>query len=593
MFAMPLARVGYIVIFLLAVAGLAAGVWVTTYTEALDQLDRSGRADLALAADSLERELARYRSLSTVVADHPQVQMLLAAGATQKGPVPFLLGIADKTGSLDVAVVDRQGIELAKASDLAPVNHAGKPYFERAMDGALGLYHLYSDAYGHRSYILAAPVFAEDGPVTGAVVIVANIEMVEAEWRGGRPAMFFTDDLGVIFVTNRSELVLRSRTGNIRAAGQSAEYTAGQITPFHAFTSAQQFGHDIWALNGGRYLPDRALHLTLHVPVVGLTGEILLDLAPARRLAGMQAAMAAALCLAFGAMLFLATERRRTLALANARLEARVADRTAELLARNTELRHEVGERQAAEDRLRRAQADLVQAGKLSALGQMSAGISHELNQPLMAIRTFADNAEAFLAKGDTATTADNLGRIADLARRMGRIIRNLRAFARQETVALQDVDLARVIDDAVEMAGPRLREAAVSLDWQRPAQSVWVRGGDVRLQQVVLNLVTNAADAMAGGQTRDLHITLDRQDGRILLTVRDTGPGLADPDKVFEPFYSTKEVPSEQGLGLGLSISYGLVQSFGGQIRGRNHPQGGAVFTVELDAVKPQEAAA
>ena len=585
-------RLGYVLAFLSFVAVFSGAVWWSAYKEALDQLSRTAASDLALAADSLEGELSRYRSLSVVAADHPQVSAVLQEDAELATSMPFLLDIADKTGSLDVIVVDRAGAELAKASEFAPVNHAGRPYFERAMDGALGLYHFASDIYDHRAYVFAAPVFGADGPVVGAVVIVANIEAIEAEWRGARPALFFTDELGVVFVANRSELVFKSRTGDVLAAGRSAEYSAGQVSPFRPFTQTTRFGHELWQLDGGRYLPDRSLHLTLPVPVVGLTGEILLYLAPARQLAFLQAAVAGALCLAFGAMLFLATERRRTLAEANARLEARVADRTAELRTVNSDLRREVAERIDAEDRLRRAQADLVQAGKLSALGQMSAGISHELNQPLMAIRSFADNATAFLDKGDADTTKQNLGRISDLAHRMGRIIRNLRAFARQETVALQDVDMIAVVESAVEMAGPRLREADVTVEWDAGAGPLWVRGGDVRLQQVVLNLVTNAADAMAGADQRVLTLRVAVSGGRVVLTVSDTGPGLSDPEKLFEPFYSTKQVPSEEGMGLGLSISYGLVQSFGGEIKGRNRAGGGAEFTVELAAAERRQAA-
>ncbi|MCP1170051.1 ATP-binding protein, partial [Limimaricola sp. ASW11-118] len=252
----------------------------------------------------------------------------------------------------------------------------------------------------------------------------------------------------------------------------------------------------------------------------------------------------------------------------------------------------EVGERAAAEARLRRAQAELVQAGKLSALGQMSAGISHELNQPLMAIRSFAENAETFLARDNPQAAGRNLERISELARRMGRIIRNLRAFARQESEPVRDVDLVGVIEAALEMAAARARQAEVTIDWTPPEAPVVVRGGEVRLQQVVLNLVGNAIDAMEGRARKRLSIAIARDAGRVRLTVRDTGPGIDAPDRIFDPFYTTKEVGAAEGMGLGLSISYGLVQSFGGAIRGRNHEEGGAEFTVELDPAQASEAA-
>ncbi len=579
-------------VYLISVAGLSAGVWWWAEGRALEQLELAGQSDLMLAGDSLKNELDKFRSLAVVVAAHPDVRAVLEAGDTVD-QADFLLELADKAGSLDIVVVDRAGQELATASAGPAQSHAGSPYFARAMHGALGVYHLLSDRYERRAFLFAAPVFAVDGPVQGAVIVTADVEAVEAGWRGNRPTVFFTDELGVIFVSNRTELILRSRTGDVREAGQSAEYPAGVVSALPQITTRLARGqHEIWQMDGGRYLPDAGLHLTRPMPVIGLTGEALFDVAPVRQLALLQAAVAGALALAFGAFVFWATERRRTLAEANARLEARVMSRTAELEALNASLQSEVAERRAAQADLQQAQADLVEAGKLSALGQMSAGISHELNQPLMAIRSFAENAEAFLAKDKPDRAAQNLARIGDLARRMGRIIKNLRAFARQESDTLRDVDMVGVVEGVVDMIGPRLQEAGVTLHWQRPKVAMIVRGGDVRLQQVVLNLTANAIDAMEGATGAALYIDLCGGPDKVTLTVRDTGPGLNDPEKVFEPFYSTKQMPTKEGLGLGLSISYGLVQSFGGEIRGRNHPDGGAVFTVTLDAARAEVAA-
>ncbi|SMY07864.1 sensor histidine kinase [Flavimaricola marinus] len=590
-----ISRAGGVLAFLLLVAGFAAGVWTFGYREALDQMSRRGEADLALAADRLTAELQRFRELAVLMADHPDLTALITGGTGAEEAAELLRQVADKTGSLDIFLVDAEGRELVAAEPVSGVvTHVEAPYFDRAMQGALGVYHQLSDRYGRRTFMFAAPIFSVDGPVLGAVVVATDVEEVEAGWRGDRPTIFFTDEMGVIFVSNRSELLFRSRVGDPEEASQSLRYPAGRVTAFVSHSPGMVGVHEVWAVDGGPYVPARALHLTLPLPVIGLEGEALIDVAPARQVADLQAAVTAALCLAFGALLFLATERRRTLAEDNARLEARVADRTAELRAINADLIREVAERTAAEARLTKAQADLVQAGKLSALGQMSAGISHELNQPLMAIGSFAQNALAFLEKDRPDRAAENLSRIAELTRRMGRIIRNLRAFARQESAPLADVDLVPVVDVVLEMAGAKARQAEVEVVWRRPEAPVLVRGGEVRLQQVVLNLVTNAIDAMAASPERRVEIEIFPVDAaRVAVSVRDTGPGISEPERIFDPFYSTKAVGAEEGMGLGLSISYGLVQSFGGAIRGRNHPDGGAVFTIELDLVARQEAAA
>jgi len=155
----------------------------------------------------------------------------------------------------------------------------------------------------------------------------------------------------------------------------------------------------------------------------------------------------------------------------------------------------------------------------------------------------------------------------------------------------LTRVDIVAVIDTALELTAVRLRDDAIQVNWVPPPGPVWVHAGEVRLAQVMVNLITNAADAMEATQDRALTITLNTSD-RISVDVADTGPGISAPEKIFDPFYSTKEVGAAEGMGLGLSISYGLVQSFGGNIRGANRPEGGAVFTVELDRWEGEKAA-
>ncbi len=574
--------------FVLAVSALATGVWRYGYLQALDQLAKRAEADLALASDRLSTQLQGFQELAVLMADHPQLEGL-DDPARRPAAQALLLDVADKTGALDVVFADRSGTVLVAAQGAQDRDLSGTAYFRRAMQGALGSDHGSRPPLERRVYTYAAPVFAEDGRVRGAVVVVADIEIIERTWRGNTPAVFFTDASGQVFITNRSEILFWSR-----AHGQDRLVTAdGRELPFQAGMTGP---HEVWTLGWGPYLPRRALHLEKDLPVIGMTGEVLLNVAPARRLAGLQAAAVAAICLAFGAMLFLATERRRTLAQANAELESRVRDRTLALSETNVHLRREVAERQEAERALKKAQAELVQAGKLSALGQMSAGISHELNQPLMAIQQYADNGAAFLERGKPEAAAENLGRISGLAARAARIIKNLRAFARNESEPMGKVDLARVIDSAVEMTEPRLVKDGIALQWDRSGKPVFAFGGEVRLVQVFVNLINNAADAMAAQihGPKVIRIVINDSHNNLTVTVRDTGPGIADPDRIFEPFYTTKETGSDEGMGLGLSISYGLVQSFGGKIRGANVNglDGGAMFTVELDHWREEQAA-
>lgn len=576
-------RTGWIVpAFLVAVAVLASGVWRYGYLQALDQLAQRAESDMALASDRLAAQLQIYQELAVLTASHPALSGLEVPTRAEAADA-LLRATADKTGAMDVLFADTDGHVLAAAREEPQGNLAAMPYFRRAMQGALGAGHGTDAESGRRIFAFAVPAFAADGHVRGALAFIADAELVEQAWRGDTPAVFFTDETGEVFISNRDELLFWRRV-----PGMPGLVPADDTPP--PFSARWTGRHEIWRLDWGPYLPKRALHLARNMPVIGLTGEVLVDVAPARRLAGLQAAAVAAICLAFGAMLHLATVRRRALAEANAVLEARVSERTMELSAANTKLRREVWERKEAEAALKKAQADLVQAAKLSALGQMSAGISHELNQPLMAIGSFAENGALFLERGQTETAAENLGRISELARRMGRIIRNLRAFARQESEAPEKVDIVQVLDGVLELAGPRMRQDGVELDYDRPAQPVWVLGGEVRLGQVFLNLVTNAMDAMAASDRRVLGLSISGGDP-LTVDVRDTGPGIDDPGKVFDPFYTTKAVGAAEGMGLGLSISYGIVQSFGGDIRGRNLDDG-AVFSVRLERWREEQVA-
>ncbi|MCF6316947.1 MAG: sensor histidine kinase, partial [Marinosulfonomonas sp.] len=467
-----------LVLFLALVAGVAGGAGWFAYSAALTQLAARGQADLSLASDRLVGQLLRFRQVAVLMADHPEL-VVLAKGQGDAGrAMELLLATADKTGAFEILLASRDGLVLASSKPQVSAPLAGQPHFDRAMRGALGTSHARIKGSNQRAFFFAAPILEGDKAL-GAVIVAVDMEAVEeSDWRGEPHAVFFTDTDGVIFVANRSELVLRSRkTGN--------GFSPDRVRNIG--------GHEIWSINSGPYIPRRALHLTQPLPIIGLTGEVLLNTATAQRLAWLQAAAVAALLLAFGAILFWVMERRRALAV-RLQIEARAK---AELETRVNERTHE----------LKQAQADLVQAGKLSALGQMSAGISHELNQPLMAIRSFAENAETYLERGKLDVAGQNLGRISELARRMGRIIKNLRAFARNEAEPMGKVDLVQVITSAVELTQARLRADAVSLDWRPGKDPIYAWGGDVRLVQVFVNLINNAADAMIEQGERPIRI--------------------------------------------------------------------------------------
>ena len=249
---------------------------------ALDQIERRGQSDLALASDRLTGELQDFRNLAVLSAVHPDIKAALVSG---KDVTDTLIEMSYKTSALNIVVIGKNGRELAAATEGASPNHTGEVGFERAMDGALGVEHQLSTRYGQRIFIYTAPVFGDAGPVIGAVAVTVNVNAIEANWRGDRPAVFFTDTFDVVFIANRSELVFRSRGIQSAETGAAPPYPVGPTQPFFDFRSSYLAGHEIWNIDGGRYLPQRAMHLTLDLPVIGLTGEVLVDIAPARQLA--------------------------------------------------------------------------------------------------------------------------------------------------------------------------------------------------------------------------------------------------------------------------------------------------------------------
>jgi two-component system C4-dicarboxylate transport sensor histidine kinase DctB len=274
-------------------------------------------------------------------------------------------------------------------------------------------------------------------------------------------------------------------------------------------------------------------------------------------------------------------EQEAALQRAHDELERRVLERTADLVETNKRLVQEIGEHRETEMALRRTQEELIQAAKLAALGQMSAGINHELNQPLAAIRTYADNARLLLEKKRSDEARWNLEQIAQLTGRMAQIITQLKAFARKSSGQAVAVSLPAAVDGALAML--RIDRGDVELVREFPTEELFVLADMVRLEQVLVNLIGNAQQALEGSATRRIELRAETDHEAVTLTVRDTGPGIAPEhlDQVFDPFFSTKEVG--QGLGLGLSISYRIIDGFGGSVRAANHPDGGAQFTVRL----------
>ncbi len=546
---------------------------------------------LKLAAEGLRAALERYAPLPALIAERAALTALLNTPddpALLSAVNEDLRQTATTVKASDVYLMDISGLTIAAASYLEPGSYLGRNfnyqnYFTQALNGDLSSFSIYGTTTGERGYFYAAPV--EDGErIVGVLAIKFNISAFESIWRGADSEFMVVDRNDFVFMSSRPDWHFRAirplSDATLRLIAQNLQYPIDRIellpitsTPLNA--DAQQVyiegnPRESFVLSSLR-LTDLDWTMSALSPRRPATLQALSTLL----MAGLTAMLGLAALLAY-----LLKQTRQAEAFAKEQeakraLEAAVAERTADL--------------QTALGDLRQTQTDLIQAGKLSALGQMSAALSHEFNQPLAAVKSYADNACAFLERNRTAEAQDNIARISKMADRMATISAHLRNFARRPQQATGPLLLNAVIQDALAVTEMRLASEGGTVSYTPPDSEIWVTGGHVRLQQVIVNLINNALDAMEDQPNRVVHVTVDGT----TLHVRDTGPGI-EPAKVaniFDPFFTTK-APGK-GLGLGLSISYNIVSDFGGTLLAENHPDGGAVFSVTLQGASPREVAA
>ena len=293
---------------------------------------------------------------------------------------------------------------------------------------------------------------------------------------------------------------------------------------------------------------------------------------------------------------------RSLLQKAYAELNRRVAERTADLSQANEQLQKEVAERTRAEQELRDAHDELIQASKLAALGQMAAGITHELNQPLAALRGFSDNTRVLLERGDQASAFENLEAIAALTERMGKITNQLKLFVGRARPRSARAPVMRALRNVIALLQKRLQGVEVEfalldagtgvrtpLNLADDPADLVANCDDLRLEQVLINLLGNALDATAGLTPPRISIEIETAESSVSFAVHDNGPGIPDDvlPRLFEPFFTTKEMG--QGLGLGLAISSSIARDCGGTLVARNAPDGGALFVLTLRRARVQ----
>lgn len=583
---------------------LVATAWISFGTVEryfLRQLAEQNNGTLRLVASGLDGALLRYEPLPALIADKRAVRQLLAGDAREDGIAEVnrkLKQIATDVGASDIYVMDASGLTTAASNfDLERSfigrNFSFRPYFAEAAAGNPSRYFALGTTSLKRGYYFSTPVL--DGTrVAGVVALKIEVDALEETWRRTSAKVIVADDHGVIFMASEPAWLFKSLTPLTDEARRQIEssrrYPVEKLGELTMRVSSSGIEGAPIRIIGDAGRSESFLSSRQNMPQAGWTVHVLTPAAAATASAATWMTVVVLVVLLVVLTAAIALQRRKRLILDIERqrrgreeLELRVAERTSDLHDANRRLTAEVSERTHAEEQLRSTQRELVQAGKLAALGQMSASLSHELNQPLAAIKSYAENARGYLNIGKSDQAGDNIGRISEMADRMAELGNHLRNFARKPKQKIDVVDLADVLSAVRQIMAARLKETGATLHVEPLDAPMMVMGGSVRLQQVMINLINNALDAMSGKPEPKVEIAARSAGGKVEVSVRDHGPGIeqADLERIFDPFYTTKDI--NEGLGLGLSISFNIIQDFGGRLSAANHPEGGAVFKVSL----------
>ncbi len=616
-------RLYILVVLAAALAAACALTWSITWQRGVAELQRNAAVRVNRTTSALKSTLDRYESLPYLLGSHPYVQDLLAepqrADLTARAN-RYLEDLNEHAHATVTYVVGADGLCVAASNWRAPDSFVGieyrfRPYFIDAMNGRVGRFFGIGTISRDPGYYISQPVW-RDGRIAGVVVVKLNLE-----WFQGADAsepLVVADDHGVVFLSSVPAWkyhTLHPLTEPVAASiYETRQYAQQPVTPL-PLRVEQVLGADaeIVRVGAGR----RAPRFLASKRRIGEPDWLLVTLAP---LAPVDAdARNATIVTGFGfvsiALLAFYWRMRRArvremirgralLQQAYAELNRRVEERTADLSQANAQLQKEVGDRIRAEQELRAAHDELIQASKLAALGQMAAGITHELNQPLAALRSFSDNTRVLLDRGEQGAARENLEAIAALTERMGKITNQLKLFVGRAKPRNERALVVRALRSVLALLGERMRGVALTLTLRdatvAPAQDapldlagdypeLVARCEDLRLEQVLINLLGNALDAVGGAAAAAvvaapaIDVTIVVSAATLSIEVRDNGPGIA-PDllpRLFEPFFTTKEMG--RGLGLGLAISSSIASDAGGALTARNAPDGGALFVLTL----------
>ena len=593
-------RIGTFLVFVATlIVSWVLGGWLGYRQVEQESLEESFRYRQLVA-----NELNRYLPVPELMAEHP----LLERALTEPDNPDVILQaneqmqrMATIVGSSDVYLMDLSGLTIAannyqQADSFVGSNYAFRPYFSEAVSNRdSAIYFALGTMSRVRGLYFSHPVVDRTGRLLGVVAVKVLVHELESQWH--RPSslreaeMVVVDDAGISFLASKPSWLYRnfSDRGVVPDAATRQRYPDRDLAPIEFERLGQPWGlSESSTVISIRENGKAREYLSVKTPLPRLDWQLQVMVSTRSVVWTRLGFLVGGATLFFGGLLswlYLRERYRREaeLALRGEQLERRVAERTADLENSNSKLLEEIKERERTQTELRETQQELIQAAKLAVLGQMSAGLNHEMNQPLTAIQTYARNSRRFLEKGAEDMVDANLSEIITLCDKMAELTRQFKVFARKSEGPPALVDLRQSVDASLKIIMAQKSSADIDIEWNRPDQPVMSHGDLIRIEQVMVNLITNAVQAVEGAQNPQIRIDIEETEDFWRCLVRDNGPGLqGSTEQIFEPFFTTKSV--KQGLGLGLSISRQIVDALGGSLIGRNRTDGpGAEFVLTL----------
>ncbi|MFZ8945637.1 MAG: sensor histidine kinase [Paracoccaceae bacterium] len=522
---------------------------------------------LTLYSGNLKSELQRNSIVPKLLA---RDQELIGALHSQdfSTSTQRLIDFVDEIGAASLMLLDKDGRTVASTdrNNLGSM-HREKAFFVEATRSNETVFTIVPQETGGVDFYYSRRIEFQNRFI-GVVSVEVDLHKFERAWAGISDSIMVLDSEGKIILATDprwrgvSETEALAKRPAETALSQAVQFTAG-LTGYRDSTYVQ--GEAVMRIAGR--VPFRGWQIVSFTAFSSVREKVNSILA--------LEVMGFTLMLAM--IFYLANRRTRV------RLKI-FENESAELRRLNERLQREIAEREKVQKTLEVAEQSLEQSSKLAALGEMAAAVSHELNQPLAAMKTYLAGAGLLLSRNRPDETLSAFHRIDDLIERMGAITRQLKTYARKGSETFSPVDMSAALSSSLSMMEPQLKHSNIRLEKVISEQSVVVIGDRVRLEQVLINLLRNAVDAVKTVPDPVIEIMLSRGE-TVTLSVRDNGSGIEELDLLFEPFHTTKK--DGDGVGLGLAISSGIVKDHGGRLTARNSDDGGAVFEVQLPAFR------